>query len=165
MNRNAETVEGGTGAIEQGLGSLHIVSEYLEELKRLGLYDEATIVVTADHGEWYIAEDIVRPTSPIMLVKPSTQPDGSDEPVKRSSVPTGHVDLAATLLEAAGGDASAYGGMSVFDVPDAPRTRYYNASSVVGPEHVYTSIIQWEIEGDAMNWDDWRETGVKWPIG
>ena len=37
--------------------------------------------------------------------------------------------------------------MSVFDVPDAPRTRYYNASSVVGPEHVYTSIIQWEIEG------------------
>jgi len=21
------------------------------------------------------------------------------------------------------------------------------------------------IEGDAMNWDDWRETGVKWPIG
>jgi len=30
---------------------------------------------------------------------------------------------------------------------------------------VYTSIIQWEIEGDAMNWDDWRETGVKWPIG
>lgn len=141
------------------------MSEYLEELKRLGLYDEATIVVTADHGEWYIAEDIVRPTSPIMLVKPSTQPDGSDEPVKRSSVPTGHVDLAATLLEAAGGDASAYGGMSVFDVPDAPRTRYYNASSVVGPEHVYTSIIQWEIEGDAMNWDDWRETGVKWPIG
>ena len=165
LNRNAETVEDGTGAIEQGLGSLHIVSAYLEELKRLGLYDEATIVVTADHGEWYIAEDIVRATSPIMLVKPSTQPGGSDEPVKRSSVPTGHVDLAATLLEAAGGDASAYGGMSVFDVPDAPRPRYYNASSVVGPEHVYTSIIQWEIDGDAMNWDDWRETGVKWPIG
>lgn len=165
LNRNAETVEDGTGAIEQGLGSLHIVSAYLEELKRLGLYDEATIVVTADHGEWYIAEDIVRATSPIMLVKPSTQPGGSDEPVKRSSVPTGHVDLAATLLEAAGGDASAYGGMSVFDVPDAPRPRYYNASSVVGPEHVYTSIIQWEIDGDAMNWDDWRETGVRWPIG
>lgn len=55
--------------------------------------------------------------------------------------------------------------MSVFDVPDAPRPRYYNASSVVGPEHVYTSIIQWEIDGDAMNWDDWRETGVRWPIG
>ena len=50
LNRNAETVEDGTGAIEQGLGSLHIVSAYLEELKRLGLYDEATIVVTADHA-------------------------------------------------------------------------------------------------------------------
>ena len=56
------------------------MSEYLEELKRLGLYDEATIVVTADHGEWYIAEDIVRATSPIMLVKPSTQPDARTSP-------------------------------------------------------------------------------------
>lgn len=55
----------------------------------------------------------------------------------------GHVDLAATLLEAAGGDASAYGGMSVFDVPDAPRPPLLQRSSVVGPEHVYTSIIQW----------------------
>lgn len=164
LNRDVEVVEGGTDVVEQGLGSLHIVSEYLKELKELGVYDDATIVVTADHGEWYLADEITQPTSPMLLVKPSTEAGGSDEPLKSSSVPTGHIDLAATLLEAAGGDASAYGGMSVFDVPDAERPRHYNATSVVGPEHEYTFIRQWEIIGDALDWENWRETGVKWPI-
>lgn len=164
LNRNLETMENGSSSVEQGLGSLRIVSEYLEKLKALNLYDDATIVVTADHGEWYLADEIVRPASPILLVKPSTQPGGSDEPIKRSSVPTGHVDLAATLLEAAGAESSAYEGMNVFDVPAAPRTRFYNATSVVGSDNEYTFIKQWEIDGDAMNWDDWYETGVKWPI-
>lgn len=164
LNRNVEVVESGSGFVEQGLGSLRIVSEYLEDLKGLGLYDDATIVVTADHGEWYLLDEIVRPTSPMLLVKPSTEAGGSSEPVKISSVPTGHVDLAATLLEAAGGDASAYGGMNVFDVPDSERPRTYNATSVEGPEHEYTFIRQWEITGDALTWENWRETGTKWPI-
>lgn len=164
LNRDVEVVEGGTDVAEQGLGSLRIVSEYLEDLKELGVYDDATIVVTADHGEWYLADEIERPTSPMMLVKPSTEAGGSSEPLKVSSAPTGHVDLAATLLGAAGGDASAYGGMDMFDVPDAERPRFYNATSVVGPEHEYTFIRQWEITGDALDWENWRETGVKWPI-
>ena len=74
------------------------------------------------------------------------------------------MDLARTLIEAMGGDGSAYGGMNVFDVGDEPRTRYYCATSVVGPEHEYTYIKQWEITGDALDWESWRETGVKWPI-
>lgn len=164
LNRDVEVVESGTDVVEQGLGSLRIVSEYLDDLKALGLYDDATIVVTADHGEWYLADEITQPTSPMMLVKPSTEAGGSDEPIKVSSVPTGHVDLAATLLEAAGGDWSAYGGMNMFDVPDSERVRHYNATSVVGPEHEYTFIRQWEITGDVLTWENWRETGVKWPI-
>lgn len=164
LNRDVEVVESGTDVVEQGLGSLRIVSEYLDDLKALGLYDDATIVVTADHGEWYLADEITQPTSPMMLVKPSTEAGGSDEPIKISSVPTGHVDLAATLLEAAGGDGSAYGGMDMFDVPDSDRIRHYNATSVVGAEHEYTFIRQWEITGDALTWENWRETGTKWPI-
>ena len=79
-------------------------------------------------------------------------------------MPTGHADIAPTLLDAVGADSSLYGGMNVFDVPDAPRTRYYNATSVVGPDHVYAAIKQWKIEGDALVWENWSETGVEWPI-
>lgn len=164
LDRNAQYVEAGTDCVEQGLGALHIVDEYLAELKRLGLYDSATIVVTADHGEWYLADEISGPTTPMLLVKPSTEAGGSDAPLAVSSVPTGHLDFAATVLDAIGGDASAYGGMSVFDVPDADRPRYYCSTSVVGPDHEYTRIKQWKIDGDATDWQDWSDTGVEWPI-
>lgn len=164
IDRNAEYVEDGTDLVEQGLGSLHIVDQYMQELKRLGLYDSATIVVTADHGEWYLADEIVGPTNPMLLVKPSTEQGGSNAALKVSNVPTGHLDFAATVLDAVGVDASPYGGMNVFDVPDDERVRYFYSTSVVGPEHEYTRIKQWEINGDANSWDDWRDTGVEWPI-
>ena len=164
IDRNAKLVEGGTSLVEQGLGSLHIVSCYLQQLKQLGLYDEATIIVTADHGEWYLADEITGPTSPILFVKPSTEAGGSNESLVYSSVPTGHIDIAATLLEEMGGSADGYDGMNVFAIADEERIRYYNATSVDGPEHEYTYIRQWEVNGDALDWNDWRETGVKWPI-
>ncbi|MEG0376073.1 MAG: sulfatase-like hydrolase/transferase [Raoultibacter sp.] len=162
IDRNAEPAEGGTNYIEQSLGSLHIVQEYLTELKELGLYDNATIAVTADHGEWYLADNIYQPTSPMLLVKPATELGGSSEPIKTSSVPTGHIDLAATLLEAAGGNASAYEGMNIFKVPNADRSRYYYSTSVDGLS--WTRIKQWEITGNALVWDNWRETGAEWPL-
>ncbi len=164
LDRNGEIASGETDTIEQSLGALHIVDVYLEELKQLGLYDSATIVVTADHGEWYLADEITRPTSPMLMVKPATEAGGSSAPCAFSDVPTGHADVAPTLLDAVGADGSLYGGMNVFDVPDAPRTRYYNATSVVGPDHDYTAIKQWKIEGDALVWENWSKTGVEWPI-
>lgn len=164
LGRDGYTAAGESSCVDQGIGALTIVAEYIKDLKELGLYDEATIVVTADHGEWYLADEITGPTAPLLMVKPSTEAGGSSAPVKTSDVPTGHVDLARTLIEAMGGDGSAYGGMNVFDVGDEPRTRYYCATSVVGPEHEYTYIKQWEITGDVLDWESWRETGVKWPI-
>lgn len=164
LDRNGEVASGETDTIEQSLGALHIVDVYLEELKQLGLYDGATIVITADHGEWYLADEITCPTSPMLMVKPATEEGGSAAQCAFSDVPTGHADIAPTLLDAVGADSSLYGGMNVFDVPDAPRTRYYNATSVVGPDHVYAAIKQWKIEGDALVWENWSETGVEWPI-
>ncbi|HAM14429.1 MAG TPA: hypothetical protein DCP91_00895, partial [Eggerthellaceae bacterium] len=68
--------------LAQARGSMHVVAEYLAQLKALGLYDQATIIVTADHGVWYITDDPPRaPISPIMLAKPArTAPAGVDEP-------------------------------------------------------------------------------------
>ena len=34
----------------QGTGSLKIVYAYLEQLRALGKYEDATIIITADHG-------------------------------------------------------------------------------------------------------------------
>lgn len=164
IGRDGMRVEGEGDMIEQGLGALHIVEAYLDELKRLGLYDSATIVVTADHGDWYLANEISGPTNPMLLAKPATDEGASQEPLKVSQVPTGHLDFAATIMDAVGGDAAAYGGMNMFDVSDEARTRYFCSTSVVGPDNEYTRIKEWRIDGEATDWDAWSATGVEWPI-
>lgn len=166
MDRNAQRTEEETTQLEQCLGSLHMVSEYLEQLKELGVYDDATIIVTADHGEWYLTEDIVRTATPILLVKPSENGEQASRPVTFSNAPTGHLDLAATILQAVGSDAaSAYGGMNILEVPDEERVRYYNATSVLVDEgNSYDAIKQWKIDGDSLDWDNWSQTGKVWPI-
>ena len=155
--------EGNTTWQQQDRGALEIVAEYLRQLKELGVYDQSSIIVTADHGEWYLADDITGPTSPILLVKPANE-DNTDEPCQTSEVPTGHLDLWATLLDQMGGDASQASGMPVYDVPDEPRTRYYDATSVEGEDHTYTWIKQWEIDGNVLDWESWKKTGRQWPI-
>lgn len=58
---------------QQAQGSMRIVSEYLRQLKELGVYDQSTIIITADHGRWFLTPEPLTTTStPIMLVKPAT---------------------------------------------------------------------------------------------
>ena len=113
----------GTDLITQSEGSLGIVADYLREMKRLGLYDSATIIITADHGYWRLnADELEYASSPIMLVKPPESAEEAAQPLKVSEVPTGHGDYPATLIAAVGGDVSKYG-TPVWDVPEGDPAR------------------------------------------
>ena len=143
---------------QQARGSLALVADYLRQMKELGLYDDATIVVTADHGNWQLApEGIIEPTSVIMLVKPPESAAEAAEPVRFSDVPTGHLDNAATIADAVGADASKYG-PTVFQVPPGPRQRFYWATTTDWHEDV--DWTQWAINGDVLDWEDWNRTGT-----
>lgn len=50
MNENCEVDYNGTKPLEQFKGSLNVVYRYIDILKEKGVYDEATIIITADHG-------------------------------------------------------------------------------------------------------------------
>lgn len=166
MDEHGEYARGEVTQIQQSRGSLEIVSEYLRQLKRLGKYDDATIIITADHGLWYLTDEISEPSSPILLVKPSAALGGdSSQPCKTSDVPTGHLDLPATILAATGGEQWPTG-MPVWEVPNAPRPRYYGATAAVNEDGTWrrTYIRQWRIDGDAYVWNNWTETGTTWPI-
>lgn len=39
---------------DQALGCLFIVSEFINQMKAADLYENATIIITADHGQIYI---------------------------------------------------------------------------------------------------------------
>lgn len=152
---NGSTIE------RQTLGSLKIVADYLAEMKRLGVYDSATVIVTADHGEWYLTPDeLAGPTSPLMLVKPATA-DGSREPLRTSDAPVSHMDFQATVIDAVGGDSAPYG-QTVFEIDDAGRTRLYYMTTSNGKHD--TGIKEMEITGDVEDFSTWRFTGNVWPI-
>ena len=150
-----------TGQIAQAQGSMKVVTAYMDELKRLGLYDEATIIVTADHGVWFLTDDPVRaPISPIMLAKPSkSSASGNRAPAEYSNMPVDHDDIQPTVINAMGGDGAKYG-TTLFEVDDPDRVRYFDALTSAGDAGQH--FIEYAITGDVMDLKNWEKTGNVW---
>lgn len=153
--------EGNTSFTDQAIGSMRIVNEYLEQMKELGVYDSSTIIVTADHGYWYLTPDeLSGTTSPIMLVKPANE-QGERKPLAVSDAPISHMDFQPTVIEAIGGNSDKYGD-TVFEIDDPDRKRLYYMTTSNGKHD--TGIREIEIDGDALDFDTWKFTGNDWPI-
>ena len=148
-----------TDQVAQAQGTMKVVTAYMDELKRLGLYDEATIIVTADHGVWYLTDDPVRdPISPIMLVKPSKS-SGEHAAVEFSQMPVSHDDIQPTVIDAMNGDGSKYG-TTLFEVDDPDRVRYFDALTSAGDMGQH--FVEYAIKGDVMDLKNWEKTGNVW---
>ena len=146
----------------QSIGALGIVEKYINQLKLNGLYETATIVVMADHGDWYVSEDpITEPTSPLMLVKPAGDAAAAEKPCETSSIPVSHRDFFATVIDAVGGDSSKYG-TSIPEIDDPNRKRYYYMTTTSYSEGYVNEIIEFEIDGPMSDFGNWRLTGQKW---
>ena len=163
MNELAEDVGLDNSDIDaQAKGSLYIVDDYLRRMKELDVYDDATIIITADHGTWFSTLDpLEEPSVPIMLVKPAQSREEASVPLTTSQAAVGHFDLQATIMAAAGGDATAYGPtMFEVDGEDNSRARPYFATTNDGWHD--QEIVEYEITGDPLNTDNWQATGSKW---
>ena len=97
---------------QQGRGSLKIVFEYIEQMKELGVYDDATIIITADHGRGDLLDSDKtsgnpdRTSRPIFIVK---KPNEKSETMRVSDAPVSQAELMPTILEAVGADRERYG--------------------------------------------------------
>ena len=49
--------------IKQAKGALYIVEEYINQLKKSGIYDKTTIIIIADHGSVNLEQN------PLFLIK------------------------------------------------------------------------------------------------
>lgn len=157
MDSEGTAAEGSSDIQKQGRGAFAIVSDYLRELKCLGLYDSATIIVTSDHGDFYaVLDTIEKPTSPILLAKPAETAAQAGQPVKTSNIPTGHLDFHATVIDAIGLDASAYG-PTFFEIPRDNRARYYWMTGHNGTDDLFWR--EFKIDGNVLDFRDWRLTG------
>ena len=85
--------------ISQAKGSLKVVYEYLSQLKEIGKYDDATIIITADHGETRLLNDedgnMIEVSCPVMYVKdPAHNSVGKGEV---SEAPVCHEDVISLI--------------------------------------------------------------------
>lgn len=113
MNENAERVEEGESHItEQQIlqGNMKILSEYLEEMKRKGVYESSTIIILGDHGRH---EDGNIEANPAILMK---RPDEKHE-LTHNSAPVHFRNLYASIAETFMEDYSAYG-PSMYDISE-----------------------------------------------
>ncbi len=127
---------------ESRLNQLHgymvAVADYLQRLKDLGLYDDAAIILSADHGYY---SDL----QAVFLLKAPTQ---RQEAMSVSHAPIAQEDIPATILDLLGADYSPLG-RSVYDIAeDESRVR---STAVWGYIEDYP-VVPWI--GNIDQWDN-----------
>ena len=127
---------------ESRLAQLHgymtALADYFEQMKALGVYDDATILISADHG--YYTELQV-----LFLIK---TPGQRFEQMEVRHAPVAQEDILPTILGLLGRDYSGYG-RSVFDVAeDEVRAR----STAIWGYHPGYPAVPWI--GNVNQWDN-----------
>lgn len=138
--------------LSQSKASLKIVYEYLRQMKELGIYDDATIIVTADHGQRleYAALVNGEPTitsRPLLLVKGAGI---QQEMMTINNAPVSQENLMPTLLKAMGVDWHKYGkALEEVSVDDKKERTY------VDFDLINRYVVQYAINGDAKELSSW----------
>ncbi|MDE7201032.1 MAG: sulfatase-like hydrolase/transferase [Lachnospiraceae bacterium] len=140
-----------SSADSQGKGSLKIVYEYLEQMKALGKYNDATIIITADHGQKHVFNiegydgKIDDTSRPLFLVK---KPGECHEKMDINEAPVSQEELIPTILKAFDLEYASYG-RAFEEIPiDDQRVRTYR--------FIYSNYnIEFLIDGHAADLDSW----------
>ena len=149
-------------------GNFLIIQDYIRQMKELGVYEDSTIIITADHGSSNGSSDkrpLVIDSAPTvaMLVKPSGC-GMSNEGVTISTAPVCHADLFSTVIASLDGNYEKYG-TPVWDHTEGEqRTRYYYNQALYSDEDGEIALREYAVTGDARDVSNWKLTGNDWDI-
>ena len=126
-------------------------------MKRLGVYENSTIIITGDHTS--IGSDsavpLLWPHVTPMFVKPSSCSGGD---LVISGAPVSHADMFATVLKSEGFANYASFGRSMFDVSETEmreRTYYFQRQDTVKGATNYEMVV-FKIWGKAADYANWE---------
>lgn len=141
-----------TTAWEQTMGCFKHLFAAFARMKELGIYEDATILITADHGNAYSdTKPVSRATQIGLFYKPS---GSSGTPLAMSSAPVCTDNIPATLAKAAGISNYAPYGQALEDISQgADITRYYYKTIAGNWEH---TVYKYAITGDASVFENWE---------
>lgn len=130
--------------------SFKIINIYLQKMKEMNVYDDATIIITGDHGKGINDfTPIDGPRRTALFVKPSGE---GSAPLKTSVAQTSHTNLWATIVKSENISTDIDFGRSVFDISESETvTRKYVWHTYGQPLEVYV----YEITGRASDFENW----------
>ncbi len=136
--------------------SFKIISTYIKEMKRMGVYENATILILGDHCN--IGSDTALPNKPHVTTLLAKSAGVSEGELQESKAQVGAGDVLATVLVAAGSDKATDFGENIFDIPeDENRSRRYLFQLVQGTLYEGNYInAEYEILGPGRDLNNWH---------
>jgi arylsulfatase A-like enzyme len=138
--------------VAQTKGSFRVTYELIDQLKELGLYENSTIIITGDHGYSldFEANEYAPLSEPVVTACFVKLAAASEEPLEVSMAAVDDDNMRATIIQAAGGDSSAYGPTyAEAHDPNVPR-RYITSST----DDKFLEVF--DVIGDANDWSSWH---------
>jgi hypothetical protein len=158
LDENCEKSEDATVS-SQTAGSFKIVYEYLEQLKKLGVYDNSTIIITADHG-YAISdeEDYFKVAdsgiTAAMFVKPK---NAEHEKLVTSDAEVSITNLIPFAVQDAKLETDNDYGKSVTDIKEGEHQERTLYQCVYSSGHKLC-LNEYKINGDAKDLKNWKLT-------
>ena len=143
-NMNSVSHEQGTEK-QQALGSLRIVSEYINQLKSMGVYDSACIFIMADHGD----KGYVQPNyeqNPLLMIKNT----GEDKKFTVSDISLSYQNVSQMLTD------SLKSGLIKADDYEVQGTRYFYVGTESNSSY---HLIEYASDGKAYDTSSYCTTG------
>ena len=156
LNADGTRSSGSTSSLEQTKGSFQILFNAFKKMKENGIYKNAGIIITADHGSPISDKEPLQKANRIGLFY---KPPGSEgTPLQTSEAPVSLKNVPATILKSAGIDHSKYGRAldEISENEEIVRT-FYKAVMVDGREE---DLYIYEIRGHAADFKNWVNTKV-----
>lgn len=155
INEKIEQVSNNkTTTLSQTKGCFNIVREMMSQLKENGLYNDAYIIITGDHGISTDVREVDRAILTGLFVKRKGE---YGTKLKTNNAPVNSDNLRGSVLKAAGIDNSEnplpY--WEVNENSDVVRKYYYRLNGDGGKNYGY--LEEFEVRGDGRDFNNWKK--------
>ena len=154
LNSDGTYSDTGTDAVTQTMGVFNILYGAFDRMKELGIYDDATIIITADHGNVStLVADELTPIKIGLFYKPS---GSAGTPITWSNAQVSSANLPATILKSTGADYGKYG-KALDDIGENEQTvRKFYRIIMDTTDWLDKSWQKYEVTGDASDISNWK---------
>ena len=149
MDSNAKRTKDANSK-EQLKGCFKMINYYLDQMKQLDVYDDATIVITGDHPR--ARDDEAVPGEP-RLTALFVKAAGDRGELRYSDAQVSQANLIPTLVKSAGISTGHDYGRSYFEVPEGENTVRYHKFQLSGNK--YNEIVTFKVTGTGTDFKNW----------